>query len=71
MKNAYHWIKFVIKLIFLPLILPFFTLWAYAKYMIYRHSLTKHLKRSGIPKNEAKELSKELNPIRIFKNSAV
>ncbi len=71
MKNAIHWLKFALRLVFLLLFFPFIILWAYAKYMIYRFSLAKNLKRSGIPSKVAKKMSREMNPFSFIKKPAV
>ncbi|NLN55506.1 MAG: hypothetical protein GX148_04295 [Clostridiales bacterium] len=70
MKRVFHWIKIIFKLIFLLLVVILLTPWGYIKYLICRNSFKKRLKRHGIPKDQVKDLSKELNPFRLFKYSA-
>lgn len=58
MRNIIHWILFIIKLIVMLLLLPFFIIWFGAKYLIYRLTLLRNLRSYGIPYKSAWALSK-------------
>lgn len=66
MKNIFHWFSFVIKLIIILLLFPFFLIWLTAKYLVCKTILVRNLALKGLPVKYARELSKGLNPFRIF-----
>jgi len=52
-----HFVKFIIKLLLVIVLLPFFLLWVYVRYRIFRFSLIKAMKKTSMPKDYAKELA--------------
>jgi len=56
-----HFVKFVIKLLLVIFLLPFFLLWAYVRYRIFRFSLIKEMKKANMPKDYAIKLANEMS----------
>lgn len=67
MIAAFHFIKFIIKLLLFIIFLPLILLWLLIRYLIYRAALIHNMVKSGMPKKAAKDFAKEVNPIKMFK----
>ena len=61
-----HFIKFIIKLLLVIVLVPFFLLWAYVRCRIFRFSLIKAMKKTSMPKDYAKELANEMSIKKFF-----
>ena len=61
MMTVIRYVKFVIKLLLFIILLPFFLLWAYVRYRIFKFALIKAMKKANMPKNYAKKLAREMS----------
>ena len=61
MMTVVHFIKFIIKLLLFIVLLPFFLLWIYLRYRIFRFALITAMKEANMPKDYAKELAREMS----------
>lgn len=69
MKNILHWFRFILRALLLLLFFPVLVLIFCVKYMIFKHILIRHMTKCGMPKREAINMVKEINPIRIVKQA--
>ncbi|MFA5524943.1 MAG: hypothetical protein WDA24_11350 [Tissierellales bacterium] len=56
----YTYAKLIIKLLILLIILPFWIVYSFARYIVFKQSFKKQLQLSGLDKETANNLSKEL-----------
>ena len=56
---VYHYLTFLLKLIVLIILLPFFLLYIFIKGKIYRMNMQRELKKCGLDKSAIRELKKE------------
>ena len=61
-----RFVKFIIKVLLLIVLFPFFLLWAYIRYKIFRFALIKSLRNASMPKDYAKDLAKEMSITKLF-----
>ena len=61
-----HFVKFVIKLLLVIILLPFFLLWVYVRYRIFRFSLIKETRKTNMPKDYSKDLANEMSIKKMF-----
>jgi hypothetical protein len=66
MATAVQIIKFTIIVLLLILLLPVILLWIIIKYWIFKFTLRSNLKASGMPKKQARLLTKEMSIKNIF-----
>lgn len=68
MITAITIIKLIIKLLLFIILFPFILIWFFIKSQIFKISFKRNLYKNGVSKNNANEMAKELNILKILKS---
>lgn len=69
MTTIYTYAKLITKLLIFIIILPFWLIYSFVRYIVFKQSFKKQLQLSGLNKKTANDLTKELKqllPLRLL-----